>query len=120
MIKQIPAPSIIHAAGEPPKRIEEYIGRVNSGTAEVSIARMVSPCGWQEPGQSPEFDEYTVVLKGALHIRLKDQEIDVKAGEAVIVPKGTWVQYSSPGAEGAEYMAICLPAFSPGTVHRDE
>jgi mannose-6-phosphate isomerase-like protein (cupin superfamily) len=120
MIKHISGPSIIHAAGVPPKRIEEYVGRVNSGNTEVSIARMISPCGWQEPGQTPEFDEYTVVLKGVLHIRLKDQEIDVKAGEAVIVSKGTWVQYSSPLSEGAEYMAICLPAFSPDTVHRDE
>ncbi len=118
-MQHIKKPTIIKAAGKPAKRIEEYIGQVNSGTEEVSIARMVSPSGWEEPGQRPEFDEYTVVLKGELHIKFDDKEIDVKAGEAVIIPGGTGVQYSTPGAEGAEYIAVCLPAFSPETVHRD-
>ncbi len=115
----IAASTIVEADGSPPKRIEEFIGRVNSGTRAVSIARMTSPPGWSEPGQTPEFDEYTVVLKGALHVRLSDKEVDVAAGEAIIVHAGEWVQYSTPSPLGAEYMAICLPAFSPGTVHRD-
>jgi mannose-6-phosphate isomerase-like protein (cupin superfamily) len=113
-------PTKIQAAGQPPKSIEEFIGRVNSRTAEVSVARMVSPSGWTEPGQTPEFDEYTVVLRGSLHVKLKDTEVDVAAGQAIIVKAGQWVQYSSPARGGAEYMAVCLPAFSPGTVHRDE
>ena len=113
-------PTIINAAGEPPKRIEEFFGRVNSGTEQVSIARMKSPCGWSEPSQTPEFDEYTVVLKGALHIKLKDEELVVRAGEAALIPRHTWVKYCTPEAEGAEYISVCLPAFSPGTVHRDE
>ena len=116
----IQKPTSIEAAGQPPKSIEEFIGRVNSGTAAVSIARMKSPCGWLEPGQTPEFDEYTVVLQGCLHVKLKDTTFDVAAGQAIIVKAGEWVQYSSPGPAGAEYIAVCLPAFSPETVHREE
>lgn len=116
----ITAPTIIEAAGTPPKRIEEFIGRVNSRTEALSIARMRSPSGWTEPGQTPEFDEYTVVLKGTLHVKLKDREFDVPAGQAIIVHAGEWVQYSTPSPQGAEYIAVCLPAFSPDTVHRDE
>ncbi len=112
-------PAIIEAAGTPPKRIEEFIGRVNSGTETVSIARMTSPAGWSEPGQTPAFDEYTVVLRGTLHVKLLDREFDVSAGEAIIVHAGEWVRYSSPSGEGAEYVAVCIPAFSPETVHRD-
>jgi mannose-6-phosphate isomerase-like protein (cupin superfamily) len=113
------APSVIQAAGNKPKVIEEYIGRVNSGTAAVSVARMKSPPGWVEPGQTPEFDEYTVVLRGALRVTSRDGVVDVRAGEAVIAHKGEWVQYSSPDPEGAEYVAVCVPAFSIDTVHRD-
>jgi mannose-6-phosphate isomerase-like protein (cupin superfamily) len=112
-------PTIIEAAGQPPKSIEEFIGRVNSGTTAVSIARMKSPSGWLEPGQRPEFDEYTVVLRGSLHVKLKGTEFDVGAGQAIIVQAGEWVQYSSPSPEGAEYIAVCIPAFSPETVHRE-
>ena len=111
-------PTLIEAAGRPPKSIEEFIGQVNSGTAAVSIARMKSPAGWSEPGQTPEFDEYTVVLRGSLHVELKDTEFDVGAGQAIIVQAGGWVRYSSPSPEGAEYIAVCIPAFSPDTVHR--
>lgn len=114
------SPSIIQAAGNKPKIIEEYVGRVNSGTAEVSIARMHSPAGWTEPAQTPEFDEYTLVLSGTLRVTTRTEEIDVEAGEAVIVHRGEWVQYSTPEPEGAEYIAVCVPAFSPGLVHRDE
>ena len=110
---------MIEAAGNKPKRIEEYVGHVNSKTAAVSVARMKSPSGWVEPGQTPEFDEYTVVLKGSLRVTSKQGSIDVAAGQAVITHRGEWVQYSTPGPEGAEYVAICMPAFSPGTVHRD-
>lgn len=119
MIK-IDKPSVIQAAGNKPKIIEEFIGRVNSETEELSIARMKSPSGWVEPGQKPEFNEYTVVLKGMLRIATDDATTDIHAGEAVIVPSGEWVQYSTPGPEGAEYVAVCLPAFSPDIVHRDE
>lgn len=119
MIRKIDKPTAIRAAGNVPKQIEEYVGRVNSGTKEVSIAKMISPQGWIEPGQKPEFNEYTVVLKGILRIKLKDQEMEVKAGEAVIIDQNEWVQYSTPYEGGAEYMAICLPAFSPDMVHRD-
>jgi L-amino acid N-acyltransferase YncA/mannose-6-phosphate isomerase-like protein (cupin superfamily) len=115
----IEKPTTIQAAGQPPKRIEEFIGRVNSQTAAVSIARMKSPSGWSEPGQTPEFDEYTVVLRGVLRVKLKDQEFDVQAGQAIIVQAGEWVAYSTPSAEGAEYVAVCMPAFSPVLVHRD-
>jgi mannose-6-phosphate isomerase-like protein (cupin superfamily) len=109
----------LHAAGNPPKQIEEFIGRLNSKTNEVSIARMKSPCGWSEPGQTPEFDEYTVVLKGVLNVATKSGDQKVCAGQAIIVKKGEWVQYSTPGPEGAEYIAVCKPAFSPEIVHRD-
>ena len=119
MARKITKPAIIKATGNKPKRIEEYIGMANSGTGEVSVARMISPQGWIEPGQKPGFTEYTLVLKGTLKLKLKDQEIEVKAGEAVIVEKNEWVQYSTPHIDGAEYIAICLPAFSPDTVHRD-
>jgi mannose-6-phosphate isomerase-like protein (cupin superfamily) len=112
-------PTRIEAAGNKPKRIEEYVGRVNSGTETVSIARMVSPSGWVEPGQTPEFDEYTLVLNGMLRVTTEDGVFDVMAGQAIITHRGEWVQYSTPGAEGAEYVAVCLPAFSPATVHRD-
>jgi mannose-6-phosphate isomerase-like protein (cupin superfamily) len=115
----IPKPTTIQAAGQPPKLIEEFIGRVNSDTAAVSIARMKSPSGWSEPGQSPEFDEYTVVLRGTLHVKLKYQEFDVEAGQAIIVQAEEWVQYSTPSPEGAEYIAVCIPAFSPAIAHRD-
>ncbi len=120
MAKVIEQPTLVEAAGEPSKTIEEYIGRVNSNTNTLSIARMKSPSGWSEPGQKPEFDEFTVVLQGVLHIRLKDREFDVAAGQAVSISAGEWVQYSSPHPEGAEYLAVCLPAFSPELVHRDQ
>lgn len=119
MATLIGKPTTIEAAGRPPKLIDELIGRVNSGTAAVSIARMKSPSGWSEPGQTPGFDEYTVVLRGRLHVKLKDQEFDVTAGQAIIVQAGEWVQYSTPSPEGAEYIATCIPAFSPAMVHRD-
>lgn len=116
----IPAPTIIHAAGTKPKRIEEYAGRVNSGHAEVSLARMVSPEGWQEPGQRPEFQELTLVLRGTLRVEHAGGTLDVQAGQAVVTRPGEWVRYASPEPGGAEYVAVCLPAFSPDTVHRDE
>jgi mannose-6-phosphate isomerase-like protein (cupin superfamily) len=119
MARIIDSPTIIEAAGNKPKRIEEYAGRVNSGHSEVSVARMVSPSGWVEPGQRPEFMEITVVLRGELHVELEDGDLDVEAGQAVVTGPGEWVRYSTPGAEGAEYVAVCLPAFSPATVHRD-
>ena len=110
----------IQAAGNKPKLIDEYIGRVNSGTAAVSVARMHSPGGWQEPGQTPEFEEFTVVLKGVLHVEHKHGALDVRGGQAVIAHAGEWVRYSTPEPEGADYIAVCLPAFSMETVHRDE
>lgn len=119
MATLITAPSIIKAAGNKPKVIEEYVGRVNSKTTSTSVARMQSPGGWTEPGQRPEFDEFTVVLKGMLRVKTATETLDVRAGQAVIVNKGEWIQYSSPEADGAEYIAVCLPAFSPDTVHRD-
>jgi mannose-6-phosphate isomerase-like protein (cupin superfamily) len=109
----------IAAAGNKPKEIAEYVGRVNSGTPSVSIAHMKSPPGWVEPGQTPEFDEYTLVLSGMLRVEGRGGFVDVLAGQAVIAPAGEWVRYSSPTGEGAEYVAVCVPAFSPGTVHRD-
>jgi mannose-6-phosphate isomerase-like protein (cupin superfamily) len=112
-------PSVIEAAGNLPKRIEEYAGRVNSGHAAVSVARMVSPQGWEEPGQRPDFEEITVVLKGLLRVEHEGGSLDVRAGQAVVSHPGEWVRYSSPEAGGAEYIAVCLPAFSPDTVHRD-
>ena len=115
----IDRPARIEAAGNKPKLIDEFIGRVNSGTAAASMAHMRSPGGWQEPGQTPEFDEYTVVLKGLLRVKHAGGTIDVRAGQAVIARRGEWVRYSSPETEGAEYVAVCVPAFSPETVHRD-
>jgi len=113
-------PTQIAAAGNKPKIIREHIGRVTTKTEGLSIAHMTSPCGWVEPGQRPEFDEYTVVLAGALHVRTEDgRTLVVQAGQAVIAHAGEWVQYSTPGAEGADYIAVCHPAFSPATVHRD-
>lgn len=120
MATHIKSPTEIQAAGNPPKLIREYIGVVNSGTRELSVAHMLSPAGWSEPGQTPEFDEYTVVLKGSLSARTKDGQFTLRAGEALIVEKGEWVQYSSPEAGGAEYIAVCLPAFTSETVRRDE
>ena len=119
MATLIKAPSIIEAAGNKPKIIEEYVGRVNSKTTSTSVARMKSPAGWTEPGQRPEFDEFTVVLKGMLRVKTETETLDVRAGQAVVVNKGEWIQYSSPEEPGAEYIAVCLPAFSPDTVHRD-
>ena len=115
----IPAPTIIHAAGNKPKRIEEYAGRVNSGQADVSVARMVSPEGWAEPGQRPDFQEITLVLRGTLRVEHDGGSVDVSAGQAIVTRPGEWVRYASPAAGGAEYVAVCLPAFSPDTVHRD-
>jgi mannose-6-phosphate isomerase-like protein (cupin superfamily) len=119
MPTHIKQPSVIEAAGNKPKRIEEFIGRVNSKSSGVSVARMQSPGGWVEPGQTPEFEEYTVVLRGSLRVTTREGVVDVVAGEAIITHPGEWVQYSTPGAEGAEYIAVCLPAFSMDTVHRD-
>ncbi len=119
MLNHIKQPTVIKAAGNKPKTIEEFIGRVNSKTEAVSIARMKSPSGWLEPGQTPEFDEYTIVLRGMLRVTTRNGAYDVKAGGAVIANKGEWVQYSTPGSDGAEYIAVCLPAFSPESVHRD-
>lgn len=119
MPELIAGPSRIEAAGNKPKIIEEFVGRVNSKDDAVSIARMTSPAGWVEPGQRPEFDEYTVVLRGALHVEHEAGTLVVKAGQAVRTRAGEWVRYSSPDEGGAEYIAVCLPAFSPATVHRD-
>ena len=119
MPELIATASRVLAAGNKPKSIDEYIGRVNSQTADVSIAHMRSPSGWLEPGQRPEFDEYTLVLHGMLRVTHRGGALDVRAGQAVIVRAGEWVRYSSPETEGAEYVAVCLPAFSPDSVHRD-
>ncbi len=116
----IEQPSVIEATGNKPKRIEEFIGRVNSKTDGISLARMKSPGGWVEPGQTPEFNEFTLVLKGALKVESHTGALEVKAGQAVITHSGEWVRYSTPGPEGAEYIAVCLPAFSMDTVHRDQ
>ena len=115
----IPVPTRIEAAGNKPKLIEEYIGRVNSGTLAVSIAHMHSPEGWQEPGQRPDFDEFTVVLRGKLRVEHGTGALEVATGQAIIAHRGEWVRYSSPESGGAEYIAVCLPTFSPATVHRD-
>lgn len=115
----IQAPVNVRATGNRPKVIDEFIGRVSSKTETLSIARMRSPGGWIEPGQTPDFDEYTLVFKGHLRVKTRSGTIDVKAGQAVIVRRGEWVQYSTPAAEGAEYIAVCLPAFAPDIVHRD-
>jgi quercetin dioxygenase-like cupin family protein len=119
MVTHIAKPAVVAAAGNKVKIIEEFIGRVSSKTSDVSVARMKSPAGWIEPGQKPEFDEYTLVLRGLLRVTTPNGAIDVRAGEAVIAHRGEWVQYSTPSAEGAEYVAICLPAFGPDIVHRD-
>ncbi len=119
MPQLVSAPSIIEAAGNKPKRIAEYAGRVNSEHSSVSVARMISPAGWIEPGQRPEFEEITVVLAGSLRVEFEGGEYEVGAGQAVVTRPGEWVRYSTPGAEGAEYIAVCVPAFSPDTVNRD-
>lgn len=119
MARFIAQPTVIQAAGNKPKLIEEFFGHVNSGTAATSIARMKSPGGWVEPGQTPEFDEFTIVLGGELQVKTKTETLTVRAGQAVHTPKGEWVQYSTPHPAGAEYIAVCLPAFAPSTVHRD-
>ncbi len=119
MPKFIPSPAVIEAAGNKPKRIEEYVGRVNTGHSSVSIARMASPPGWLEPSQRPDFEELTVVLAGSLRVEFEGGKYDVHAGQAVIAEPGEWIRYSSPSPEGAEYIAVCIPAFSPETVHRD-
>ena len=119
MPKLIAAPAIVAAAGTKPKRIEEFAGRVNSGHDRVSVARMVSPAGWVEPGQRPEFEEITIVLRGMLRVEHEAGTLDVRAGQAVVTAPREWVRYSTPEPEGAEYVAVCIPAFSPDTVHRD-
>ncbi|HYT77047.1 MAG TPA: hypothetical protein VEL79_19990 [Vicinamibacterales bacterium] len=119
MPKLIENPTVIDCVGTKPKQIQEYAGRVNSGHASVSVARMISPSGWEEPGQRPEFEEITVVLKGLLRVEHEKGALDVRAGQAIVTSPGEWVRYSTPGPEGAEYVAVCLPAFSPTTVHRD-
>jgi mannose-6-phosphate isomerase-like protein (cupin superfamily) len=119
MPSHITAPTRITAAGNLPKLIDEYVGRVNDGTSALSIAHMRSPAGWIEPGQAPDFDEYTIVLRGSLRVTHRDGTFDVRAGEAVVARRGEWIQYSTPDAGGAEYIAVCVPAFSPETVRRD-
>jgi mannose-6-phosphate isomerase-like protein (cupin superfamily) len=119
MPQLIEHPTRLAAAGNPPKQIEEYIGRLNSGHAELSVARMISPGGWTEPGQRPEFLEISVVLRGMLSVEHQSGTLEVRAGQAVVCNPGEWIRYSTPGADGAEYVAVCLPAFSPHTVHRD-
>jgi mannose-6-phosphate isomerase-like protein (cupin superfamily) len=120
MPELIEGPARVEAAGTKPKLIEEFVGRVNTGEGRVSVARMTSPEGWEEPGQRPEFDEYTLVLEGSLRVEYEGGELDVRAGQAVLARAGEWIRYSSPAAGGAHYVAVCLPAFSPDTVHRDE
>jgi mannose-6-phosphate isomerase-like protein (cupin superfamily) len=120
MARLIAEPEILRAAGMPAKIIQEFVGRVNTGTPDVSIARMISPEGWSEPGQRPEFREFTVVLQGSLHVETVGGTLVVKAGQAVLTEAGEWVRYATPEKGGAEYIAVCLPAFSPDTVHRDE
>jgi len=119
MPRLIEEPTVVTAAGNKPKRIEEFAGRVSSDHANVSVARMVSPAGWEEPGQRAEFDEITVVLRGVVRVEHEGGTLDVAAGQAAIASAGEWIRYSTPGEGGAEYMAVCLPAFSPNTVHRD-
>jgi mannose-6-phosphate isomerase-like protein (cupin superfamily) len=120
MPRLIEAPAVVQAAGNKPKRIEEFVGRVNSGHHTLSVARMISPAGWTEPGQRPEFEEVTVVLRGMIRVDHEHGTTDVRAGQAIVTAAGEWVRYSSPEPGGAEYVAVCLPAFSPATVHRDE
>jgi mannose-6-phosphate isomerase-like protein (cupin superfamily) len=119
MAMLIAKPTQVAAVGNKPKKIDEFVGRVNSATTDLSIARMRSPGGWVEPGQTPDFDEYTVVLQGMLRVETMDGTLDVQAGQAVIAPRGEWVRYSTPEADGAEYIAVCLPAFGPALAHRD-
>ncbi len=119
MIQHIKQSKRITAAGNKPKIIEEFIGRVNTQTSDISVAHMKSPTGWVEPGQTPQFDEYTIVLRGTLQVKTRQEIYQVQAGQAIITPKGEWVQYSTPGPDGAEYIAVCCPAFSPQLVHRD-
>jgi mannose-6-phosphate isomerase-like protein (cupin superfamily) len=119
MPRLIEQPTVIACVGTKPKQIQEFAGRVNSEHKSVSVARMISPSGWEEPGQRPEFEEITVVLKGTLRVEHEGGALDVEAGQGVVTKPGEWVRYSTPGAEGAEYVAVCLPAFSPDTVHRD-
>jgi mannose-6-phosphate isomerase-like protein (cupin superfamily) len=120
MPTHIKTPTRIEAAGNKPKLIDEYIGRVNSRHESISIAHMRSPSGWVEPGQTPEFEEFTIVLKGMLRVEHRGGSLEIRAGQAVVAHAGEWVRYSTPEAEGAEYIAVCLPAFSPHTVHRDD
>jgi mannose-6-phosphate isomerase-like protein (cupin superfamily) len=120
MPELIRKPSRVAAAGQPPKLIDEYVGRANTGQGRLSIAHMRSPSGWAEPGQRPEFDEFTVVLRGALVVESEGGQVTVQAGQAVHTRPGEWVRYSTPGADGAEYISVCVPAFAPDTVHRDE
>ena len=120
MPKLIAKPTVIDCVGTKPKQIQEFAGRVNTAHSAVSVARMISPSGWEEPGQRPEFEEITVVLKGSLRVEYEGGTLDVPAGQAVVTSPGEWVRYSTPGSDGAEYVAVCLPAFSPTTVHRDE
>jgi mannose-6-phosphate isomerase-like protein (cupin superfamily) len=119
MARLIEKPTVIAAVGNKPKRIEEFVGRVNTHTDQVSIARMHSSSGWEEPGQTPTFDEFTLVLAGMLRVETKTGVLELRAGQAVHAPAGEWVRYSTPGPEGADYVSVCLPAFSPHTVHRD-
>jgi mannose-6-phosphate isomerase-like protein (cupin superfamily) len=119
MPRLVAGPTLVAAAGNKPKRIEEFVGRVNSTDTALSVARMTSPAGWQEPGQRPAFDEVTLVLRGMVRVESDQGVLDVHAGQAVITSAGEWVRYSTPGPEGAEYIAVCVPAFSPDTVHRD-
>ncbi|MDQ6622780.1 MAG: cupin [Verrucomicrobiota bacterium] len=119
MVQLIDSPTRIEAPGTPPKIIREYIGRVNSRTAALSMAHMISPAGWTEPAQTPDFDEHTVVLRGSLRVETESGVHDVNAGQGIIVPRAERVRYSTPGPEGAEYITVCLPAFSPETVHRE-
>jgi len=116
----IAVPNVVPAAGYPPKRIEEFVGRVQSGHVSFSVARMTSPAGWSEPGQCPEFEEVTLVLAGMIRVEHAAGAIEVRAGQAIVTKPGEWVRYSSPEADGAEYIAVCVPAFSPDTVHRDD
>jgi len=120
MPELIDKPAVVEAVGNKAKVIDEFVGRVSTGISSVSVARMHSPSGWEEPGQKPEFDEYSVVLEGMLRVESKEGTLDVRAGQAVIARAGEWVRYSTPEADGAEYVAVCIPAFSPDTVNRDE
>ena len=120
MVTLIENPAVVQSTGNKPKSIEEYVGRVNSGHEGVSVARMKSPEGWEEPGQRPEFEEITVVLKGFVRVEYEEGVLDVRAGQAVVAKPGEWVRYSTPGPGGAEYVAVCMPAFSLDIVHRDD